>query len=505
MQFQNSRLPWMLICILAVFSSFACAQPRQLTILHTNDMHAGALPHEALWIRSEPKPLAGGFRELEFMIDSIRKARPNVLLLDAGDVMTGTPIAEFTYRDAVGGALFDMMNRIGYESWTIGNHDFDISQENLRHLTSIAAFPTLSANLVDSAGAFPFNNRQCVVLNKGGLRIGIIGIMSRDLFKLTNTNNLVGVRVLPPIEVAQHLIDSLQPVTDLIVALTHEGTDDDSVLASGTHGLGVIIGGHSHTRLKNPKLVNNVIICQAGSNCENLGQLDLTVDGGKVTAYNGKLLQIWAHPERPATPLSKFIDSLKAIVDKDYGAPIGTLGADLTRSRSGESNIGNFVADAIREGANADIALTNSSGLRKDVHAGKISRQDLFELSPFRNYLCTFPYTGKEVKKLVEWYLQSLVNGRTSIDLSGITCTWKRGDAGPVIVSCTINGKELKDDATYTMATTDFILSQGDKYMNTVPTAVSTSHTTINQALEAKVRKDKTISGILENHFTEAH
>ena len=283
----------LLIALLCVSCSHS--QPKSLTILHTNDIHASFLPHEAFWMRSDPKPMVGGFRELWWMVDSIRKAKGEVLVLDGGDVMTGSPISEIDYDGSTGGALFEMMNNIGYDAWTIGNHDLDISQENLRQHTAILRFTTLSANLTDTLGNFPFNNKEYTIVNKSGLRIGIIGLMTPDLFNVTNTNNLRGLSVHSPVETAQRLIDKIQDQCDLVVVLSHEGVDVDSTVAAGTHGLNVIIGAHSHTRLKTPKVVNGVIICQTGSNCENLGEVGLTVENKKVTHFEGKL-----HANQPA-------------------------------------------------------------------------------------------------------------------------------------------------------------------------------------------------------------
>ena len=120
------------ITVTLTFLAALFCQPKTITILHTNDIHASFVPHEAVWVKENPKPLVGGFNELSFVVDSLRHVKPVTLLLDAGDVMTGNPITEYTYGGAEGGALFEMMNRIGYELWTPGNHDFDISSANLR-------------------------------------------------------------------------------------------------------------------------------------------------------------------------------------------------------------------------------------------------------------------------------------------------------------------------------------------------------------------------------------
>jgi len=417
--------------------------------------------------------------------------------------MTGTPISEMDYKGATGGALFEMMNLTAYDAWTIGNHDLDVSQENLRKLIGIQKCPTVSANLTDTAGTLPFGNKEYVIIERSGLRVGIIGLMSRDLFHLTNTKNLTGLKVLSPPEVTQRIIDKIRPETDLIVVVSHEGVDDDSILAVSTHGLGVIIGGHSHTRLKTPKLINGVVICQAGSNCENLGELSVTVADHAVTNFDGKLLQLWAHHPAVNNDMSKLIDEFKTKIDREYGEVIGTLSTDWKRGGSSESNVGNFVADAIREGGGADIGVTNSSGIRNDLHAGPITKLSLFEIMPFRNTLCTFQISGAELRALAKRYLESVVDHRASIQLSGVNCTWKRGSGGPEIQQLTVAGKEVSDASKYTCATSDFVINQADKYLGMTPVSTAFLAATVYQAIVTKVQKEKIINSRIENRFQE--
>jgi 2',3'-cyclic-nucleotide 2'-phosphodiesterase (5'-nucleotidase family) len=271
---------WIVFAFFVVF-----AQSETITILHTNDMHASFLPHEAIWVKETPRPLVGGFNELFFAVDSIRRVKHTTLILDAGDVMTGNPITEYSYAGAKGGALFLMMNRIGYEVWTPGNHDFDISSDNLRKLTAIAEFSTVSANILDTLNKFPVNNKEYVVVEKNGLKIGIIGAMSSEFYDLVNKTSSMGIKILPPIETVKRIAEQIRLRTDLLIALTHEGVTDDSILATNVPELDVIIGGHSHTQLNRPLLVNGVIIAQTGSYCENLGILDLTVTNHHVIQY----------------------------------------------------------------------------------------------------------------------------------------------------------------------------------------------------------------------------
>ena len=427
------------IIIIGIAFTALYGQPKTITILHTNDMHASFTPHEAFWVKENPKPLVGGFNELSFIVDSLRHVKSSTLLIDAGDVMTGNPITEYTYAGAEGGSLFEMMNRIGYELWTPGNHDFDISSANLRKLTMIARFPTISANILDTLNQFPVNNKEFIIIEKNGIKIGIIGIMSDDFYNLVNQKSGAGIKILPTIETMKRLAAMLYPKTDLLVALTHQGVDEDSTLAMNVPGLDVIIGGHSHTRLKHPKKINGILIVQTGSNCESLGVLDLTLEKHHVISYDGNLIQLWYNGARPKTELSALIDSMKQVIDQDYSKVIATLKTDWKRGR-GESGIGNFIADAQREAVQADVSFMNSSGIRKDLTAGPITKRDIFEILPFRNLLTTFPVTAKQIRSMVEF----IVMEQGGVQTSGILCEWKKKENGDIeFQKLLVNGKPM--------------------------------------------------------------
>lgn len=487
-----------LLVFCVIVPLIALPRPKSITILHTNDMHASFIPFEAVWVKQNPKPSVGGFNELSFVIDSLRHVRPVTLLLDAGDVMTGNPITEYIYKGAEGGALFEMMNRMGYEAWELGNHDFDISQENLRKLSGIAAFPTLCANVVDTLNRFPVNNKEYVIIEKDGLKIGVIGIMSKDFYTLLNQNSSAGIKILPPVETAKRLAELLSPKTDLLIALTHEGVEDDSILAMNVKGLDVIVGGHSHTRLRHPKKVNGVLIVQTGSNCENLGVLDLKVERHHIISYDGNLIQLWYNSARPKTDLSRFIDSIKTKIDKDYAEIIGTLKTDWIRGRNGESGIGDFIADAQREAAGADVAFMNDHGIRKDMAAGPITKRDLFEILPFRNLLTKFELTGRQIRNIIEYY----INTDAPIQTSGILCEWRRNDQGGIAFSkFLVNGKTLVDSVKYVGAASDYIMGEAQKYLGIEVSKLINLNRTVYAVVEKKIRALKEISSIVEHRI----
>jgi 2',3'-cyclic-nucleotide 2'-phosphodiesterase (5'-nucleotidase family) len=489
---QNVPMTRIIILAAVLFFLAPCiapAQPREVVFLHTNDMHAGYLPHGAMWVKGENKPLVGGFLELSAAVDSLRKVYPGALLLDAGDVMTGNPVTEYDYRGARGGVLFEMMNMIGYDLWTPGNHDFDVSQENLRALTRIARFPTINANVVNDRGELLFGNAPYIIVERNGVKIGIIGIMSQQLYGLVNQNNLVGIRVKSPVETTQKAIDALDPKTDLIVALTHQGADDDSALAKAVKGLDIIVGGHSHTRLRTPSVVNGVLMVQAGSNVENLGILRVTVENDRVTSSDGRLLQLWARNRDSSTPLAKLIDSVRQAIDRDYHEMIGTLSIDWIRGK-GETEIGQFIANAQREAAGAEIGFMNKHGIRKDQKAGPMTKQDLFEILPFANVLCTFQLSGRELRALLVYYVES----NPAIEINGVTAEWGMTRDGRTEFSAiTVLGKPLEDDRMYTCAASDYMIGEAKHYLGMeIPSPIYLKQSVFG-VVEAAVKKAGTV------------
>ena len=188
------------------------SQPVSVTILHTNDMHARYLPREATWVNEEPRPLIGGMVRLADLIDSVRSEHVRTVTLDAGDIMTGNPISDLPYKGVMGGLLMEMMNRMQYDAWAPGNHEFDITQANLQGLIRCANFPSLSANLADSTGAQYDGTRPYTIITRGGLRIGIVGLMSQRLSSLVLQRNLAGIRVLDPAATLNSWIKELDPV-----------------------------------------------------------------------------------------------------------------------------------------------------------------------------------------------------------------------------------------------------------------------------------------------------
>ncbi len=480
----------LLIAFLIGAALQACAGgARTLTILHTNDMHAQFIPREAFWVREKPRPLVGGFVRIKELLDSIRAVTPATLLLDAGDVMTGNPITDRVYQGAEGGALFAMMNLMGYDAWCPGNHDLDISQENLRNLVRIASFSTLSANLVNDAGEFVVGNRATAIIERGGLRVGLIGVMSPELYSLVNQNTLTGIRVLSPEETAKKYVAELKGKTDLVVLLSHQGFQLDSALAEAVSGVDVIVGGHSHTRLKTPRVVNGVIIVQTGAYTENLGELRLTVENGRVVGHSGKLIPTWVTRKPAPSPLTALVDSLKEEIDREYSEVVAVLEGEWKRSEF-QSAIGTFIAEAQRLAAAADVAFMNNHGIRKDQPAGPMTKRDLFEMLPFRNILTTFELSGKQLEGILRYMLEK----RPAIQIAGITATFRRLPDGSVeLDDVRVQGKAIEEGRMYKCAASDYMIGEAKRYLGVEIPQPYYVRQTLFGAVEKQLRALRTI------------
>lgn len=274
-------------------SSFKSSQ-KKITILHTNDVHSHIDPFGPDDGRN---PNKGGVARRASLIESIRKENPNTLLLDAGDIFQGTP-----YFNYYGGELeFKLMSMLKYDVATIGNHDFDNGIDGLFAQLPHADFDFVSANYDFSNTIMDTHVKPYKIISKDGIKIGIFGLgvelqglVDKDLYKETVYND--------PTETAQEMTRILKEdqQCDLIICLSHLGYKynhlpnkiSDLKLAETTKDIDLIIGGHTHTFLDKPTVVNNLegkktLVNQVGCYGINLGRIDFYFDSNKNKSANG--------------------------------------------------------------------------------------------------------------------------------------------------------------------------------------------------------------------------
>lgn len=263
-----------------VYSNLLRKKTSTLTVLHTNDVHSRIDPFPA---DHRKFPLQGGVIARKQLIDRIRKEREHVLLLDAGDMMQGTPY--FNFFD--GELEIKMMDELAYDAGTIGNHDFDAGIENLAKQMTKASFPLLNCNYDLKSTPLEGVVLPFKILEKGALRIGITGV-GIELEGLVPDSLYGGVRYHDPVKnlnrTAQLLKQEHQ--CDLVIVLSHLGLEyktskiSDMKLAKMTENVDLILGGHTHSFLSKPRVVknrigSNVLINQVGWAGLILGRIDI--------------------------------------------------------------------------------------------------------------------------------------------------------------------------------------------------------------------------------------
>lgn len=461
----RSALAVLLLLLWAAGGAFAAeTTPVEITILHVNDTHGHLQPFVDKLVR--PSPPVGGMGYLAARIERERAGDPDgTLLLSAGDMFQGTPLSNILH----GKPVIEIMNRLGFDAMTIGNHEFDWSIPTLIEMKSEAKFPFLSSNIVDAVtGKRPDYATPYIFLTRKGIKIAVIGLTTPETSYTTKPTNVQGLRFEQPETVLPPIIKDVKKLgAQLVVVLSHIGLDDDEALARKVQGIDVIVGGHSHTVVPNPIRVGDTLVVQAGYYGVYLGTLKLKVDPAakKWVEYNQgeELAVISAGPMDASDP---DIDSIIAHYAEQsrahFSKVVGSTTVDLMRNPTAESNVGDLVADAMRESSHTEIAFMNSGGLRIDIPAGDIDLEKVYTLLPFDNLLVSMDLTGEQVKKVLE---QSAQSSRGLLQTSGLRFRIVRNSAeGNHVRDLTVNGAPIQMDKTYRVVTNDFLAVGGDQF-----------------------------------------
>ena len=369
--------------VLVVFAQPGPAEQR-LTIIHTNDLHShllGAAPNIAYSpSATDDDPTLGGFARIAAIIENtLEKNDHPVLVVDAGDFMMGSLFHMLSREEAF---ELRLMHQMGYDALTLGNHEFDLKPGGLARILDSAArhnqLPTIVAsNLIFDSGSEDDALEQAFaagrikpyqVVDKGGLRIGIFGLMGKDAAEVAPFAS--PVKFADPLESAQKWVKKLREdeKVDLVVCLSHSGLDvdpdrsEDEILAHAVDGIDVIISGHTHSRTEQALTVNNTIIVQAWEYGKQVGILDMVQKQGAfgLAAYRTIAVDDTIAGDTAITrKIAEFQSVINRTVLGDKGVAfeqiIATTDFDLTVDTS-ESNLGNLITDAIRWDVNRHLA-----------------------------------------------------------------------------------------------------------------------------------------------------
>lgn len=449
------------------FPVLAFAAPQTIRILHVNDLHGFVHPSNNPGMQ---EPL-GGAAQLAERISRLRSEKPSILL-SAGDMIQGDSWANLTS----GASVIELMNLMKFDAMTTGNHEYDFGQDVLRKRITQASFPVLAANVTGLEALKPY-----AIIKRGGLRIAVIGLVTMDIPETSHPDNTRGLSFTKPLARAQELVRELRGQADLIVLLTHIGHSEDRALAESLAGplsaaphnsmqMGsvLIVGGHSHTRVEPPVRIAGNCVAQAWEHGKTLGIIDVTVDAGKIIACDGHLEEIRssAAPGDPAVAglVKRYDDQMQATL----GRVIGQAGIDLIQEgiRQRETNLGNLVADVVRQSAGADAAIINAGSIRTGIRRGPITMQDIYAALPFNNYIVAVRLSGRQLRDTLEHGVSAVEReeGRFP-QVSGLRFAFDPAKpAGQRVSDVSVAGKPLNDRQDYTVATLDFMAVGGDGF-----------------------------------------
>lgn len=468
-----------------------------LTILHTNDTHARVKEGDGM-----------GFAKIYTLIQQSRKENPNTLVLDAGDTFHGQTIATLNKGESIA----NIMNAIGYDAMTPGNHDFNYGTERLTELDGIANFPILAANVKKADGTDLLT--PYIIKEIAGLKVGIFGLATPETIFKTHPDNVKGLTFTDPAKAAAEMTALLLDQTDMIICLAHLGmdtasTDTSTKVANEVKGVDLIIDGHSHTVLEQGQVVGDTLIVSTGEYDKNLGKVEVTVTDGKVTAMKAALISKDKVTDVAADEaIVKTIEGIEAeqavILDEVVGKTEVDLEGAREKVRKGETNLGNLITDAMVSLTGADCALTNGGGIRASITAGDITKGEIIQVLPFGNYIVTKNVPGADIKAALEHGTSAypeLLGGFPHV--SGIQYVIDTGrPAGDRVVDITVNGKPLDLNAEYTLATNDFMAAGGDNYTMFADNAILNEYSGLDEAVITYVKAKETIAPKAEGRIT---
>ena len=398
-----------------------------LTILHTNDLHGHLTPWQG-WEGDLKGKTVGGLGRLAGAVARERKAAGagNVLLLDAGDLLGDTMLADLTE----GKALVEALNFLKYDALTIGNHEPDFGTDALKRRMAEAAFPTLACNLTDKATGTLFT-KPYVVREVAGVRVGILGLAYPKTARTTAPKNVAAVEFHPPGPAVREYLPRLRAAgAEVVVVLSHLGLGADQQLAKEVPGLDVIVGGHSHNRMAAAGVVGATLIVQAGAHGSDLGRLDLTIEAGKVTAHTRTLIPLThdAVPTDPAaeTLLARLLAPHRAALDEVVGQAAGwvvraqTLAGQEAHKRDEESPADSLFADILRAATKADVCFLPGVGYGVAIPPGPVTAAQLRQLAPHEGKVVTLRLSGHQVLEILEQAVENAHSSDPAVKVGGM-------------------------------------------------------------------------------------
>ncbi|MBK7876810.1 MAG: bifunctional metallophosphatase/5'-nucleotidase [Planctomycetes bacterium] len=490
------------------------ARDVRFVVLHVNDVHGQVLTRKATWIDKQNPPQVGGLARAAGYVNQVREeARREgfeLLVLDAGDWYQGTPEGIV----ANGLEFVTAFAKLGFDAMCVGNHEFDRGVPNVLRLLTMGGVPAICANLR------PKGEPQRVdwvppyrIVEKGGVRIALVGLLTQVTPEITHKDALTLDFGEPRAELAR-VARELEGKVDWLLPVTHLGVETDKELARAFPELPLVVGGHSHTLLKEGARVGDTLIVQTGTKLSCVGRVELVAhvpaSDAKdrrvtFTDVHARLVDLLEEPkdEFRNREVEQRCAALAEHTQKTMDEVVGALSVGVTRSKdplvSGPA--GNLLADVMRERAGADVGLMNRGGVRADIDAGPVTRREVFEIMPFDNALVSVSMKGAQLQELVRRAVEGVAH--SGIEVSGLVVQVKvDAEKKRTLTGLLVGGAPLDPQKVYRVAMNSFMADGGDAYLEKGgEVARQETGVLIREVLEDALEAAKTLAPKAENRY----
>ncbi|MDR3115634.1 MAG: 5'-nucleotidase C-terminal domain-containing protein [Treponema sp.] len=438
-------------------------QPKRydLILLHTNDHHGAIVPNNG----------RGGLAWRSAYIKAIKAFNPQVLLVDAGDINTGSALSNMFAAEP------DILayNLMGYDAAILGNHEFDKDLEQLQRQGELVKFPVITSNIKTPDGAYlgvPY-----VVKQYDGFTVGLFGITTLRSTVIASPDP--SLHFINEIDAAREMVDILrnQEQVDLVIGITHIGdvkeTPDHITspeLAAAVPGIDIIVDGHSHSFFEEPFKVDDTYIVSAHEWGKYIGQGKLSVEQGKLVDFFWMPMEIAQDRE-----ITDMLDPYLTKADESFKEVVGeatdefVIGNRLPRKQ--ESPLGDAICDGIvwyfqtAYNQTLDFAFINGGNIRAGIPAGLITREQVLTVLPFENYLYIVSLKGSEIIDLFT-FIASIPqgNGGWAQVSQEVRYTIDYTQSTGILKDLTIHGEPVDPDKVYRFCTNSYLLDGGDGY-----------------------------------------
>lgn len=475
---------------------------RNLVIFYTSNLRGQIKPFSGTVMDRQYEQI-GGLAFIKGFIAETSGAfnfKPeNVLLLDTGDALFGTAEASLTMGDVP----LRLMGKAGYDAMAIGNMEFEYGFDSLKTFVTTSSVPMLACNYRDVTSPVGETFKPGILVDKGGIKVGIVGLGHGQLARNTRQDNIVNLEIADMRTSVQKAAAQLKEKgAEIIVLLSHhpevgnienpaESFPDVDVIIGDLIGPSAVISGRP-------------MICQtAPGRGGGVGMVKISYMAGKWDIARGfqRIFTVDSSKIKPDNELADEISRVEAKIDSLLDEVITTSSALFSYSYTEESAIGNLIADCMRETAGTQVALANSGGIKTSLGEGPVTLRHLYDILPFENNLVAVELYGWQLENLIE---ESLSGKTGFLQASGINCTYSSSNPpGFRIIQIDINNQPLEFNATYTVAVNDFMFSNDFDWPELANGRNPQVKGLIRENLEKYLRRSTALSPQAEKRFND--